>query len=119
MQCLVPQTELDIDTVKTILGEYRISNADVVLKYDANADDLIDVIEGNRIYTPCIYILNKIDQISIEELEIIYKVPHCVPISAHHKVRFHSIFDIKLMINFLFLFSGTLTIVSEVSTKDK
>lgn len=28
--------------------------------------------------------LNKIDQISIEELDIIYKVPHCVPISAHH-----------------------------------
>ncbi|KAF7488690.1 Developmentally-regulated GTP-binding protein 1 [Sarcoptes scabiei] len=88
LQCLVPQSELDLETVKTILSEYRINNADVVLKYDANADDLIDVIEGNRIYTPCIYILNKIDQISIEELEIIYKVPHCVPISAHHKWNF-------------------------------
>ncbi|KAH9383579.1 hypothetical protein HPB48_025185 [Haemaphysalis longicornis] len=67
---------------------------------DATSDDLIDVIEGNRIYIPCIYVLNKIDQISIEasgiffthidttspkELDIIYKIPHCVPISAHHK----------------------------------
>lgn len=80
-----------------ILGEYKIHNADVTLKYDANAEDLIDVIEGNRywdiflklifrIYIPCIYVLNKIDQISIEELDIIYKIPHCVPISAHHKV---------------------------------
>lgn len=42
--------------------------------------DLIDVVEGNRIYIPCIYLLNKIDQISIEELDVIYKIPHCVPI---------------------------------------
>ena len=31
---------------------------------------------------PCIYVLNKIDQISIEELDIIDKCPHYVPISA-------------------------------------
>jgi ribosome-interacting GTPase 1 len=62
----VTQSELDVDTVKAILGEYRISNADVTLKYDATTEDLIDVIEGNRVYIPCIYVLNKIDQISIE-----------------------------------------------------
>ena len=55
-----PQTELDLDIVKSILAEYRIHNADVTLRYDANADDLIDVIEGNRAYIPCIYLLNKI-----------------------------------------------------------
>ena len=60
------QSELDLDTVKTILGEYRIHNADIVLRYDATAEDLIDVVEGNRVYIPCIYILNKIDQISVE-----------------------------------------------------
>jgi len=49
---------------------------------------LIDVIEGNRVYVPCIYVLNKIDQITIEELDIIYKIPHCVPISAHHRWNF-------------------------------
>jgi ribosome-interacting GTPase 1 len=38
-----------------------------------------------RIYIPCIYVLNKIDQISIEELDILYRIPHCVPISAHHE----------------------------------
>jgi len=60
LQSLVPQTELDLDIVKSILAEYRIHNADVTLRYDANADDLIDVIEGNRAYIPCIYLLNKI-----------------------------------------------------------
>lgn len=56
----MPQSELDLDTVRTILSEYRIHNADITLRYDATSDDLIDVVEGNRIYLPCIYILNKI-----------------------------------------------------------
>lgn len=38
-------------------------------------------MEENRVYILCIYVLNKIDQISIEELGIIYKVPHCPSIS--------------------------------------
>ncbi|KAL5015870.1 hypothetical protein ScPMuIL_005459 [Solemya velum] len=89
----VAQSELDIDTVKTILGEYKIHNADIGLRYDATADDLVDVVEGNRVYVPCIYVLNKIDQISIEELDVIYKIPHCVPISAHHKWNFDDLLD--------------------------
>lgn len=46
MQC--PQSELDAETVKSILAEYKIHNADVTLRSDATADDLIDVVEGNR-----------------------------------------------------------------------
>lgn len=69
-------------TVKSICAEYRISNADIHFRGDHTVDELIDVIEGNRIYVPCIYVLNKIDQISIEELDIIDKCPHYVPISA-------------------------------------
>ncbi|KAK7604056.1 hypothetical protein V9T40_004329 [Parthenolecanium corni] len=85
LQTTVNQSELDLALVKSILAEYKISNAEVVLRTDATPDELIDVVEGNRIYIPCIYVLNKIDQISIEELDILYKIPHCVPISAHHK----------------------------------
>ncbi len=59
-----------MDLVKTILGEYRIHNADITLRYDATSEDLIDVIEGNRVYVPCVYVLNKIDQISIEVTEL-------------------------------------------------
>nr|CAB3239961.1 developmentally-regulated GTP-binding protein 1 [Phallusia mammillata] len=92
-QAMVAQSELDAELTKKILAEYRIHNADVILKEDCSSDDLIDVIEGNRVYVPCIYILNKIDQISIEELDIIYKVPHCVPISAHHKWNFDDLLE--------------------------
>jgi small GTP-binding protein len=93
LSTVVAQTELDLDTVKTILSEYRIHNADVTLRSDATAEELIDVIEGNRVYIPCIYVLNKIDQISIEELDIIYKIPHTVPISAHHKWNFDDLLE--------------------------
>ncbi|XP_045171308.2 developmentally-regulated GTP-binding protein 1 [Mercenaria mercenaria] len=89
----VAQSELDHDLVKTILAEYKIHNADITLRGDYTTEDLIDVIEGNRIFIPAIYLLNKIDQISIEELDIIYKVPHCVPISAHHKWNFDDLLE--------------------------
>ncbi|GFQ06580.1 developmentally-regulated G-protein 3 [Phtheirospermum japonicum] len=79
----VANTHLDLETVKAICGEYRIHNADISLRYDATADDLIDVIEGSRVYIPCIYVVNKIDQITLEELEILDKLPHYCPISAH------------------------------------
>ena len=36
------------------------------------------------IYVPCVYVLNKIDAITIEELDLLYKLPHVVPISAEH-----------------------------------
>lgn len=94
LNCAVAQSELDLDTVKTILSEYKIHNADIILRCDATTDDIIDVIEGNRIYIPCIYLLNKIDQISIEELDVIYKIPHCVPISAHHRWNFDDLLEL-------------------------
>merc|ERR1712201_42130 len=81
------------DTIRSICHEYKLSNADVQFRENSTVDELIDVIEGNRIYVPCIYVLNKIDQISIEELDIICKIPHTVPISAHHKWNYDDLLD--------------------------
>uniref|UniRef100_A0A0A9X818 Developmentally-regulated GTP-binding protein 1 n=1 Tax=Lygus hesperus TaxID=30085 RepID=A0A0A9X818_LYGHE len=75
-------THLDRDLVTTILREYKISNAEVVLRCDATVDELIDTIEANRVYVPALYVLNKIDAITIEELDLLTKVPHYVPICA-------------------------------------
>ncbi|KAF9469086.1 P-loop containing nucleoside triphosphate hydrolase protein [Collybia nuda] len=99
----VPLTNIDHDEIKAILSEYKISNADVAIREPgATADDLVDVVEGNRVYIPALYILNKIDAISIEELDLLYvpskhphikqtsfsfqeyryKIPHSVPVSS-------------------------------------
>lgn len=114
----VPLTNIDHEEIHAVCSEYRINNADVAIRQPgATADDLVDVIEGNRcgllillkvdrsysplsrVYVPAIYVrtvpfmaliclmpvkvLNKIDAISIEELDLIYKIPHSVPISSN------------------------------------
>ncbi len=81
-------TKMSEETVHAILKEYRIHNCDITFKQDSTMDDLIDVVEGNRIYVPCIYVLNKIDAISIQELDLLDRVPHYVPISAKDKWNF-------------------------------
>lgn len=49
--------------VKAICSEYRIHNADINVRGDCDVDDLVDVIEGSRVYIPAIYVINKIDQV--------------------------------------------------------
>ncbi|KAI0269178.1 P-loop containing nucleoside triphosphate hydrolase protein [Gloeopeniophorella convolvens] len=80
----VPLTNIDHDEIKAICSEYKLNNADIAIRQPgATADDLVDVIEGNRVYIPAIYVLNKIDAISIEELDLLYKIPNSVPISSN------------------------------------
>lgn len=76
------------DLIKSILGEFRMPNAEVTIHGDPTIDELIDVVSNNRKYIPCVYVLNKIDQISIEELDILSRIPHAVPISAEHVWNF-------------------------------
>ncbi|KAK9846824.1 hypothetical protein WJX84_000614 [Apatococcus fuscideae] len=66
-----PLTKMDDKLCFRILHEYKIHNADVLFKEDCTADDLIDVIEGNRRYIKCLYVYNKVDVCSIEEVDAI------------------------------------------------
>ena len=82
---MTPLTKLSDESIKQVLHEYRIVSCDIQFRCDATVDELIDVIEGNRVYMPCVYVLNKIDQLFIEELDLLDKVPHYVCISAKDK----------------------------------
>jgi len=65
------------------MSEYKIISADIAFRCDATIDDLIDVIEEkSRRYIPVVYALNKIDAITIEELDLLYRIPNSVPISS-------------------------------------
>jgi uncharacterized protein len=82
--CAVTQLGDDpSDTVTRILGSYRIHNAEVLFREDASVDDLIDVIEGNRNYIRCLYVYNKIDSLSIEEIDELARKPDSLVISVH------------------------------------
>ncbi|MBN2367432.1 GTP-binding protein [Candidatus Woesearchaeota archaeon] len=60
--------KLDDETIKSILKEFRINNADVLIRSQIEDDDLIDVIESNRVYMPSLVLLNKIDLVSERKL---------------------------------------------------
>lgn len=79
---VVPLTHLDEKMCQRILQEYKCHNADILLKEDSTVDDLIDVIEGNRRYVKCLYVYNKIDVCSMEEVDEIARRPNSIPISC-------------------------------------
>jgi len=78
----VPLTKLGPDPEKLatqILREYRINNADILCREDISVDELVDVVIGNRVYKPCLYFYNKVDTVTIEEIDPLARMPHsCV-----------------------------------------
>jgi len=61
--------DIDTETLKLILREYRINNADVVIRSKITVDQFIDVVEGNKIYVPAVTAVNKMDLLKEKELE--------------------------------------------------
>ena len=59
---------LDDQTIVDILKEFRINNAEVLIRDVIDADQFIDCIEGNKKYMPSVVALNKIDLLSPEDL---------------------------------------------------
>lgn len=74
-------------TVYKILHEYKIHNCEVLLRQDATVDELIDVIEGNRKYIKCLYVYNKIDVVSIQDVDRLARLPNSVVIACAHENR--------------------------------
>jgi uncharacterized protein len=75
----VPQPELGPEPEKLvtqILREYRITAADVLAREPITVDQLVDVVLGNREYKPCLYLYNKIDTVTIEEVDKLARMPH-------------------------------------------
>jgi small GTP-binding protein len=84
----VPQTKLGPDPEKlvtSILREYKINSADVLAREEITVDQLVDVIQGNREYKPCLYLYNKIDTITVEEVDQLARMPHSVVGSVNQK----------------------------------
>lgn len=79
-----PPKYLDDRMINNILKDYKILNADVMIR-DANVtvDDLIDTInEKHIVYTPCLYVYNKIDAVSLEEVDRIAREPNTIVMSC-------------------------------------
>lgn len=78
-----PLTKIDEKMVQMVLSEYKLHNAEVLFREDVGIDELIDVLSKNRVYIPCLYVYNKIDQVSIEEVDRLARQPHSVVVSCN------------------------------------
>ncbi len=73
------ELSIDHETIKTILGEYKIHNALVNIREDVNSDQIIDVVRGNRVYIPALMVINKIDLADRSHMK---HMPDAIEISA-------------------------------------
>eukprot|EP00474_Spongospora_subterranea_P009366 CRZ09824.1 hypothetical protein [Spongospora subterranea] len=99
-------TQCPEEVARKILQEYRIHNADVLFRADESVEDFIDVIEGNRVYLPCLYGYNKIDTIFIEEVDRLARLPHSVVLSGNQSLNLDTmLFQIWRHLSFIRIFA--------------
>lgn len=86
-------THMDERMAKSILQTYKIHNADIIIREDVLVDEFIDVIVGTRKYLPCLYCYNKIDSISMEELDRLAREPNTVVVSCEANLNLEHLKD--------------------------
>ncbi len=80
------------ETIKAILNEFKIINADVLIRSPIDEDSLIDVIESNKKYMPGITIINKTDTVTKKYLQKAEKkYPDAIFISAEEEINLEKI----------------------------
>jgi len=93
----VPLTELSSEVCYSILHQYKIFNVDVVVHEDASIDDFIDVLEeagsAPRKYCKCLYVYNKIDMLSISQVEELARQEYTVVISVFKKLNLDGLLE--------------------------
>ncbi|PIU61325.1 GTP-binding protein [archaeon CG07_land_8_20_14_0_80_38_8] len=79
----VKLTHLSIEMVKEMLRNYGFINGEVIIRKNVIPEEFIDALLGSRHYVPSLTIINKIDNLSSEELgRVRRKFPNAVLISA-------------------------------------
>ena len=79
-------THLNQEGIRMILHEYKIMNAQIFFKDDYTVDELIDHLEGNRRYIKGLFVYNKIDTVSMEDVDFLSRQPNSICISCNLKL---------------------------------
>jgi len=61
--------DVDDDTLKNVLREFKMVNAEVLIRSPIDVDDFIDCIEGNKKYLPAVTCITKADLASVAQVE--------------------------------------------------
>ena len=89
-----PLTKIDEKTIRSILNEYGIHSADVLIREDVTVDRFIDSMDPSCIYVPMLVVINKIDLAGekyIEELKT--KMPAAMFIAADKGINIEDLKD--------------------------
>jgi len=90
----VKLTKIDKKTIIDIAREMKIANADILVRTDINADEFIDIIEGNKRYTKALTVITKIDLIDEKRLnEIKQRIKPDVAVSAEKGIGIEELRD--------------------------
>ncbi len=100
----VKLTKITPKEVLAVLNEYGVYNGNVLLRCDATVDDLIDILDGNRVYLPGLVLINKIDLIREKNLKAL---PFdYIPISAEKGTNIEALKErIHASLKFIKLFT--------------
>jgi len=75
----VKLTKINRESIKAILKEFKINNAEVTIREDISQDQLIDSIMKNRIYIPSLIVANKLD---LARENPFRRIKKCISVSA-------------------------------------
>lgn len=79
----VPLTKIDEKTIRSILSEYGMHSADVLIRDDVNMDQFIDSLDTSCCYIPMLLVVNKIDLAGEQYLnELKQEMPDAIFIAA-------------------------------------
>ncbi|MBT3836082.1 GTP-binding protein [Candidatus Woesearchaeota archaeon] len=88
------KTEIDNATIKDIMREFKIVNADVLIRSPINMDQFIDCIESNKKYVPAIICLTKGDMATAAQIRKVKKqIGADLVLSAHNNVGIDELKD--------------------------
>jgi len=62
---------LDDDTIREVLRERGVVNADVTIRGDPDIDRLVDGVMDNRVYIPSLVLVNKVDLVDDDYLDTV------------------------------------------------
>lgn len=82
-------TKMSEALAKDILRVYDVNSARVLIREDITADQLVDVLLGNRTYVPSLTVMNKVDLVNAGFTnELARKLPYkFVPVSAEANIN--------------------------------
>jgi uncharacterized protein len=87
--------DINDETIKSVLREFKIVNADVLIRSKIDIDDLVDCIEGNKKYIPSITCITKSDLANATALrKVKKKLKADLVISAEQNLNIEQLKDI-------------------------